>query len=258
MIRTMNIVPKKNLISAFDTVAPYRYLVKFRKLLVFEPFMGYDIAMRGRIPHYGCPDRKAFAKSLKKIRNETDLLLEDIEAYHISMAVRCTQKVPGDIAEVGVYRGGSAKIICAVKGDRHLHLFDTFEGLPRVDDVDAVWPFYEGKFAASYEDVRQYLGTEKNVTFYKGVFPDTAGPVAGCAFSLVNLDVDTYESTKQCLNFFYPRMSPGGIIISHDYLTTPGVQKAFDEFFADKVEPVIETAGSQCFVVKVKENRDSV
>ena len=70
-------------------------------------------------------------------------------------------------------------------------------------------------------------------------------------FSLVNLDVDTYESTKQCLLFFYNRMSTGGIIISHDYLTAPGVQKAFDEFFSDKPEPVIETAGSQCLVVKV-------
>jgi hypothetical protein len=48
-------------------------------------------------------------------------------------------------------------------------------------------------------------------------------------------------------------MNPGGIIISHDYLTAPGVQKAFCEYFADKPEPVIETAGSQCFVVKIRD-----
>ena len=73
----------------------------------------------------------------------TELLLEDIEAYYIFMAVKRTQKVPGDIAEVGVYKGGSAKIICSAKGDKSLHLFDTFEGLPKVDDIDMVWPFYE-------------------------------------------------------------------------------------------------------------------
>ena len=89
-------------------------------------------------------------RSLKKIRAETELLLEDIEAYYIYMAVKRTQKVPGDIAEVGVYKGGSAKMICSAKGDKHLHLFDTFEGLPKVEDIDMVWPFYEGKFAASY------------------------------------------------------------------------------------------------------------
>ena len=247
----MSIFPKKNLIWAFDTLAPSKYLLKFRKLLIFEPFIGYDIATRGKISHYGSPDRKEFSRALKKIRSQTELLLEDIEAYHIYMTVKRTEKVPGDIAEVGVYRGGSAKIICSAKGDRALHLFDTFEGLPKVDEVDLVWPFYEGKFSASYEGVKDYLNAETNVFFYKGVFPDTSGPVKDTTFSLVNLDVDTYESTKKCLEFFYSRMSTGGIIISHDYITAPGVQKAFDEFFSDKMEPVIETAGSQCLVVKV-------
>jgi O-methyltransferase len=46
-------------------------------------------------------------------------------------------------------------------------------------------------------------------------------------------------------------MSPGGVILSHDYATTPGVRKAFDDFFANKAEPVLETAGSQCLVVKI-------
>lgn len=247
----MSLFPKKHFIWFFDSIAPSKYLLKFRKLAVFEPFIGNDIANRGRLSHYGRTDRKQFATSLKKIKSETELLLEDIEAYHIHMAVKITSKVPGDIAEVGVYKGGSAKIICAAKGDKTLHLFDTFEGLPKVDDVDMVWPFYEGKFAASYDSVKAYLATEKNVHFYKGIFPDTSDPVKDTRFSLVNLDVDTYESTKKCIEFFYPRMNPGGLIISHDYLTAPGVQKAFDEFFVDKKEPVVETAGSQCFVMKV-------
>ncbi|MEN6395293.1 MAG: TylF/MycF/NovP-related O-methyltransferase [Methanoregula sp.] len=247
----MSLVSKKNLICYFDTIVPSKYLVKFRKLAIFEPFMGYDIANRGRLSHYGSAERKQFASQLRKIRSDTELLLEDIEAYHIYMASKITQKIPGDIAEVGVYKGGSAKIICSAKGDRTLHLFDTFAGLPKVDDVDQVWPFYEGKFAASYDNVKAYLSQEKNVILYKGLFPDTSDPVKDKHFSLVNLDVDTYESTKKCLEFFYPRMSPGGVILSHDYLTVPGVRKAVDEYFADKPEPVVETAASQCIVVKV-------
>jgi hypothetical protein len=247
----MSIFPKKNIIWFFDSIVPSKYLLKFRKLLIFEPFIGYDIATRGRIPHYGCHERKEFSRVLKKIRSETELLLEDIEAYHVFMAVRQTRKISGDIAEVGVYRGGSAKIICAAKGDRPLHLFDTFEGLPRVGETDMVWPFYEGKFAASYDEVNDYLSVHEKVFIYKGLFPATAGPVADRKFSLVNLDVDTYDSTRDCLVFFYTRMSRGGIILSHDYITAPGVRRAFDEFFSDKPEPVIETAGSQCLVVKV-------
>ncbi|MGA7627599.1 MAG: TylF/MycF/NovP-related O-methyltransferase [Methanoregula sp.] len=247
----MSLFPKKNLIGYFDTIVPSKYLLKFRKLAVLEPFMGYDIAQRGRLSHYGCAERKEFASNLKKIRSDTDLLLEDIEAYQIYMAAKITEKVAGDIAEVGVYKGGSAKIICSAKGERVLHLFDTFAGLPRVDDVDAVWPFYEGKFAASYDDVKTYLSQEKNVFLYKGIFPDTSGPVRDIRFSFVNLDVDTYNSTKQCLEFFYPRMNSGGVIVSHDYLTAPGVRKAVDEYFANKPEPVVETAASQCIVVKL-------
>lgn len=247
----MRLPQKKQIYSVVDSVIPSRYLLKFRKVVFFEPFMGNDIANRGRLSHYGCDRRKEFAKNLRKIRKETDLLLEDIEAYHIYMAVKTTQKVPGDIAEVGVYRGGSAKIICSAKGEKALHLFDTFEGLPKVDEIDMVWPFYEGKFAASFESVRDYLKESRNVHFYKGIFPDTAGPVKDTVFSLVNLDVDCYESTKLSLEFFYPRMSRGGIIISHDYITAPGVKKAFDDFFEGKTEPVLETAGSQCLVVKV-------
>ena len=91
----MSFFPKKNFFCAFDTLVPSRYLLKFRKMVFFEPFMGNDIANRGRLSHYGCPERKEFAKDLKKIRSETELLLEDIEAYHIFMAVKRTRKVPG-------------------------------------------------------------------------------------------------------------------------------------------------------------------
>lgn len=247
----MSLFPKKNFLWVFDSVLPSKHLLKFRKLIFFEPFLGNDIANRGKLSHYGNTERKEFTKALKKIRSETELLLEDIEAYHIYMAAKRTQKVPGDIAEVGVFKGGSAKIICSAKGEKSLHLFDTFEGLPKVEDIDMVWPFYEGKFAASYDSVKNYLKNESNLFFYKGLFPKTSEPVKEKTFSLVNLDVDTYDSTKKCLEFFYTRMSSGGIILSHDYITAPGVKKAFDDFFENKTEPVLETAGSQCLVVKV-------
>jgi O-methyltransferase len=68
----------------------------------------------------------------------------------------------------------------------------------------------------------------------------------------VHLDADLYESTMAGLEFFYPRMPPGAILICHDYLSSEGVNAAFGEFFADKPEPVIELTGYQCLVVKVE------
>jgi O-methyltransferase len=79
----------------------------------------------------------------------------------------------------------------------------------------------------------------------------TARPVEYKHFFFVHLDVGTYSSTLSCLEFFYQRMSRGGIVISHDYVTAKGVRKAFDEFFCDKPEPILEITGSQCLFMKL-------
>ena len=72
-------------------------------------------------------------------------------------------------------------------------------------------------------------------------------------FSFVHLDVDIYTSTLEALKFFYPRINRGGAILSHDYPGAVGVKKAFDEFFEDKPEIVIElpTGTGQALVIKL-------
>lgn len=197
------------------------------------------------IVNYDEPD---VMRAIVRIRQEYDLKMENCEAYMIHSAVKSTDKLSGDTAEVGVYRGGSAKVICRAKGDRHLHLFDTFEGLPHDSEVD--WWFSKGDYTANFEEVKKEFANEKNVHLYKGLFPGTAGPITDRTFSFVHLDVDLYSSTLACLNFFYDRMEKGGIIISHDYGYHEGVKKAFTEFFGDKPEVVVRLAGSQCLVKK--------
>jgi hypothetical protein len=100
------------------------------------------------------------------------------------------------------------------------------------------------------ETVRAYLGDFKNVFFYKGLFPATAGPVADRKFSFVHLDVDLYESTRASLEWFYSRLSPGAVLMCHDYYHL-GVRKAVDEFLAGKPENAIQQpAGGHCLIVK--------
>jgi O-methyltransferase len=171
------------------------------------------------------------------------------EAYLIRSAVLATAKVDGDLAEVGVFRGGTARVICEAKGNRPLHLFDTFEGLPEPGQIDTA--FRKGEYACSLERVKAFLTDCPAVEYYKGRFPGTASSLGNRAFSFVHLDVDLYESTREALEFFYPRLQQGGIIVSHDYVEFPGVRHAFDEFFAGKAEPVIELTGNQCMVVKL-------
>lgn len=200
---------------------------------------------------YDQPHRAEAVRLIRKVQAERELLLSLPEAYSIFAAVKQTAKVPGDIAEVGVYQGGSSKLICEAKGARHLHLFDTFAGLPPRKDVDLPH-FTEGNYACSLDSVRRYLASYSGITFYEGLFPKTATPVGSHhTFSFVHLDVDLYESTRNCLEFFYPRLSPGGMLISHDYYAAKGVRDAFDEFLVDRPEPLIELTGDQCMVVKI-------
>jgi hypothetical protein len=152
------------------------------------------------------------------------------------------------MAEVGVYRAASSKIIREADLVKTFHLFDTFRGLPRPRNEDGA--FCEGQYQSSLEDVQQYLSLYKNLHFYKGFFPDTADPVKDRSFSFVHLDVDLYESTLSALEFFWPRMVDGGAILSHDYSTAKGVKMAFDEFFSGKNVAVIALAHSQCLVVR--------
>jgi hypothetical protein len=197
------------------------------------------------------PQRRSVLDLVANVRRETQLEIGDIDAWQLYHAVQRAEKVEGDLAEVGVYKGGSAKVICEARGKKPLHLFDTFEGIPAVEAIDAPL-FQKGGFAGSLEEVRHVLRGYRDVHFHPGWFPATGEAVRDRRFSFVNLDVDTYRSTRDAIEFFYPRLSPGGQILSHDYTFAPGVKKAFDEFFATRSEPIIELCGSQCLVVKVE------
>jgi len=209
------------------------------------------LSRNGLLIFYNDPERSKVLDLVRKIKNENEMLLTGSEAYQIFMAVTRTQKVDGDIAEVGSYRGASAKLISEAKGNKTLHLFDTFDGLPDLCDHDNNKQFKKGQFSASLSNVRNYLNKYPKIHFYPGLFPHTAEPIKNKKFSFVHLDVDLHKATLASIEFFYPRMNKGGIMISHDYITSPGVRKAFDDFFKDKPEPIIEMPGSQCLIVKV-------
>ena len=196
------------------------------------------------------PERLKVIALSKTINQEQGLAVSSNEAYQIFMVVKRTAKINGDIAEVGVWKGGSAKLICEAKGNKALHLFDTFEGLPDLCEIDDPKQFQKGQALWDVENVKTYLKKYPNVFFYKGLFPSTAEPIKNKRFSFVNLDVDLYKSTLNCLEFFYSKMNTGGVIISHDYIGAPGVRKAVDDFFEEKPEPIIELADSQCLIVK--------
>ena len=141
-----------------------------------------------------------------------------------------TKELEGNIAEVGVFHGGTASIIHDHMADgKKLYLYDTY-----VDD---------------YDGVVNYFADKKNVEIIKCDFNNTQ-TVEG-HFSFIHLDTDLYDSTLAGLEKFYPKMVKGGVIIVHDYthITCAGPQIACCNFFADKPETVTKN-DSQGYYIK--------
>ncbi len=157
----------------------------------------------------------------------------------------------GDFAELGVYQGQTAVLLArnARRLDRTVWLLDTYEGFDDKDftgiDVATDKLFRD----TSLEAVRRRVG-EGHARFIQGYFPETAVQLPGDGqYALVHIDTDLYAPIMSGLEYFYPRVIPGGYIVVHDYgsLAWAGAEKAVDEFFADKAECVIhipDSAGS--------------
>jgi O-methyltransferase len=189
---------------------------------------------------------------LKYSNRPPNVLMSLREMFNVHNLVEKAKELEGDMAEVGVYQGGSAIIIAEAKGDRALHLFDTFEGLPAPDQQYDKSMQKGDMQNTSLDLVKKTLEPYNNISFYQGFFPETAGPIQNKNFCFVNNDTDIYSSTKSFLEFFYMKMTKGGIMLTHDYndSRTPGVKKAYDEFFAGKPEQIIEIWDTQAYVVK--------
>jgi hypothetical protein len=154
------------------------------------------------------------------------------------------EDLEGDLAELGVYKGNTATLLAEIARARGAtaYLLDTFTGFNKKDikGVDAA--AREAAFSdTSLEAVRALVG-EENVRYIPGYFPETASQIPDDArFCLVHIDCDLYAPIYSALEYFYPRMVPGGYLIVHDYtsLHWNGAERAVDEFFLDKPEPVI-------------------
>jgi hypothetical protein len=154
------------------------------------------------------------------------------------------EKVPGDLAEIGVYQGNTARILAeaARSSGRHLYLFDTFEGFHSQDLRGPDRTGVPGHFGdTSLETVKAFVGTH-GVEYIVGRFPEslTQRPMPQ-QFSIVHLDCDLHDPMLAGLTFFYPRLSPGGLLILHDYSSGhwSGGCQAIDAFMADKPERLV-------------------
>jgi O-methyltransferase len=169
--------------------------------------------------------------------------------------------IAGSIAEVGVYKGTTARLFHDFFPDKEILLFDTFEGFDQRDinhKKESSKPNLASKtvFNSSLESVQDFVGKSVSVKLIPGYFPETTIDIdPENQYALVHLDSDLYSPQFSGLEYFYPKMTPGGVIIIHDCNNEyTGSKRALNEFFLNKPEvPIIipDKSGS-AIVVKLK------
>ena len=155
--------------------------------------------------------------------------------------------IDGCIVECGVWRGGMSAAMSEVLLNRKCYLFDSFEGLPEVQEIDGKtameWQrnpngdFYFNNCLAEIEfaENAMILSGTKNYRLVKGWFNETIRvnkpdePIA-----ILRLDADWYDSTIVCMNELFESVAIGGLIIIDDYNMWDGCSKAIHDFLSKK------------------------
>ena len=154
------------------------------------------------------------------------------------------KRIPGDLMETGVWRGGVCimlRAVLAAHGDmeRRVWAADSFAGLPAPDagkyPADSGDVFHEYRdLCVSLDEVKanfqKYGLLDDRVVFLKGWFKDTLPAADISALALLRLDGDMYESTIVPLDALYDRVSPGGFVIIDDYHVVEGCRRAVHDF----------------------------
>lgn len=172
-------------------------------------------------------ERRSLVESDDPVRFGSVLLaLKDID----------TNRLPGAMAECGVYRGAMSKFLREHSPVRKLYLFDTFSGF---DTRDLRGESDERFRDTSVEAVLSHMENAENVIVRRGYFPDSASDLGDEQFAFVMIDFDKYQPTLAALSLFYPRMIQGGYVLIHD-VNSPesdwACSRALTEFLKDKPE----------------------
>ena len=147
------------------------------------------------------------------------------------------ENVAGAAAELGVYRGEFAKYINRLLPERKLYLFDSFDGF--ADNAGASSSFQAAHKNTAADRVLALMPNPGKVIVKQGFFPES---LAGLEeqFCFVSLDVDFYQATLDGLRYFWPRLSPGGFIMLHDWGNPdlPQVAQALEHYEAELGTPI--------------------
>lgn len=197
-----------------------------------------------------------FLRIYERCKDYTITSKDRMYALYKSVEYIVKNRIPGDVVECGVWRGGSMMLSAFTllemnNTERKLYLYDTFDGMSEPTDKDVD---YKGRTAKQFldryklkrfsdycrvpiEETRRnmfFTGYPKeNIIFVKGRVEETLQQKNPAAIAVLRLDTDWFESTYQELKCLFPKLQPNGVLILDDYGHLKGAREAADRYFTE-------------------------
>ncbi len=188
----------------------------------------------------------------------------------------CAKKmkdVEGVYVECGVAAGAQIIAMAEAAPNKIIHAFDSFEGIPLPSNKDDQMPGIRyltkeeqkqlpepgnqelkssGATIVSLDAFLQNiskLGNNQNIIIHKGWFENTVKDNDIDKISILRLDGDLYNSTLVCLQFLFPKVIKGGIVIIDDW-ELPGCQSACKDYFKSiNLIPRYKSISNICYFI---------
>lgn len=149
--------------------------------------------------------------------------------------------VPGDIVELGCYKGETsvriARFLAESAPTRLLYVYDSFAGLPPKASEDTSplgEQFKAGELPVTKREVVERLRSAgfTSVRVKKGWFHELRAEDLPDTIALAFLDGDFYQSIRDSLRLVWPRLAPRAVVVVDDYTNPalPGAARAVDEW----------------------------
>ncbi len=228
--------------------------------IIIDRLSGYGVSVNDQVFIYSDLFKKSFMQKINHClsQNANEGLYEYVKKETIASklsvhtticgswlfleALEHTKKVFGHIAEVGCYEGGNMLIALKsglIPSNKNVYLFDSFDGFPELSEFDPDG-MKKGDYkpVTSLDDIKNSFIDFENVKIIQGFVPYTFSNLnIKNKYSLVFFDCDLYQPCLDTLNYFWSKLSEGGLMLIHDYFYEPngfvGVEKATTKFCQD-------------------------
>lgn len=216
-----------------------------------------------------------FVDCFRRCLAETETPVTPFNVFHRFQSRRdllqyfnATLDVPGARAECGAYRGATGLLLARAWRARRpdfdgdgLYLIDSFAGTSASGPYDLIpvrdgaglrrEPFFPvAQAAVDPAAVRRSFHEFPRVALCAGWIPAVFAPLAALRWAFVHLDVTLHAPTLAALEYFYPRLNPGGVIVCDGSPFCPGARAAWEAFCSERELAYVVLGNREAVLVK--------